>query len=475
MERKKIIGRQKELDLLQTAFNSDKSEFVAIYGRRRVGKTYLIRTAFEDKFSFQISGLANTATDLQLFNFYVALKNLDKSDTLIRPENWLMAFYQLGQYLEKLDTPKKVVFIDELPWFDGPNAGFIQALEHFWNSWASARRDVVLVVCGSAASWIINKLINNKGGLHNRVTKRIKVLPFNLKECEAFMLSKNAAFTRYQIAELYMVFGGIPFYWDEVQANLSTTQNIQAICFEEGSLLRTEFINLFSSLFAQSERHESIVYAIAQKTKGLTRGEIIALTGLPNSGRTTQILDELEESGFIIKYTPFEKKTRSSLYQLVDFYSLFYLKFIKNMGKFEENTWVSSLDNPSRRAWSGYAFEQICLAHLPQIRKALGISGIQTSASSWRSSTLENGTQIDIVIDRRDQVINLCEMKFSINPFIIDKKYDLVLRNKIAAFKAETKTRKSVYLTLITTFGLQKNQYALGLVQNDLNLDCLFE
>jgi hypothetical protein len=322
---------------------------------------------------------------------------------------------------------------------------------------------------------MINKLINSKGGLHNRVTKRMKIVPFTLHECELYLRTKNAIHDRYQIIQLYMAFGGIPFYWDEVKPGLSAMQNIENICFSENGILRTEFNNLFRSLFNKHEKHSKIVTALAKKSMGLSRDEIIAETGLPNAGSTTRILDELEESGFIQKYNPLGRKSRNSIYQLVDFYSLFYLKFIKDSQPKDLNQWINSIDNPKHRAWSGYAFQQVCLSHIPQIKKALGISGVYSTSSSWRSTGTTIGAQIDLVIDRRDQVINLCEMKFSINPFVIDTKYANELRNKIGTFKTETKTRKSVFLTMITSFGIQPNSYSTGLVQNDISMDALFD
>ncbi len=468
-----LIGRKKELSALKAMFHGNRSEFVAVYGRRRVGKTYLIRTAFDNQFTFQITGLANATTAQQITNFHVALQKYNPSANANMPVNWFYAFQELIAFLEKSPEGKKVIFIDELPWFDTQGSGFIQALEHFWNSWASARHDILLITCGSAASWMINKLLNNKGGLHNRVTKRYKIVPFTLCECEQFLKARNAVFERYQIIELFMVLGGIPFYWDEVETNLSPAQNIENICFTENGLLRKEFDNLFSSLFSHSERHLAIVNALAQKAKGLTRNELIEAIGKSNNGHITALLEELEESGFIRKYAPFGKKVRQSLYQLVDFYVLFYLRFIKDQPLYEGNNWV--IDNPKQRVWSGYAYEQVCLAHTACIKKALGISAVQTLTSSWRSSEGTTGAQIDLIIDRRDQIVNLCEIKFSINPFSIDKKYAEDLRNKISIFKQETNTRKSVFLTFISTFGLKSNAYSMGLVQNDLTMDVLFE
>ncbi len=469
-----IIGRKKELSMLKSLLASTKSEFVAVYGRRRVGKTFLIRSAFDEQFTFQITALGNAKLAQQLTNFHIALGKVYPPAENNPATDWFTAFQQLEGYIENVKDTRKIIFFDELPWFDTHGSGFIQALEHFWNSWASARNDIVLIVCGSAASWMINKLINNRAGLYNRITRRIKLAPFTLSECELFLQSKHSVLDRYQIILLYMVFGGIPFYWDEVVPGKSAVQNISDICFSDSGLLRNEYPNLFQSLFKDYKKHEDIIKTLTQKAKGITRDEIIHSSGLPNAGSTTRLLLELEESGFIRRYVPFGKKQRNSLYQLVDPYSLFYLRFIKDTVQMDQTNWLTYIDSPKYRVWSGYAFEQVALYHLPQIKHALGISGVQTSVSSWRSKSKDHGAQVDLVIDRRDQVINLCEMKYSINPFSIDKRYGEELRNKIGAFRQETNTRKSVFLTMITTFGLKTNNYSAGLVQNDLRMDVLF-
>jgi hypothetical protein len=271
-----------------------------------------------------------------------------------------------------------------------------------------------------------------------------------------------------------MVMGGIPFYLEQVDASTSAAQNINRMCFEADGILRHEFNNLYRSLFNKAEKHILVIEALSKKNKGITRKDIIAATGLTDAGSTTKILNELEESHFIRRYAPYGNKERNSLYQLIDCYSLFYLKCIRDSSNLDENTWINQLDSPAQRAWSGYAFEQACLSHIPQIKKALGISGVQTTSSSWISRAHPKGAQIDLVIDRRDQVVNICEMKFSINDFTIDKKYAEELRNKISVFKEETATKKAIFLTMITSFGLTANSYS-SLVQNSLTMDILFE
>lgn len=469
-----IIGREEEIEILKNKFASSKSEFVALYGRRRVGKTFLVRSIFDGKLTFRLTGMAQVNLQEQLTNFNDAMQEQYPNPDLKKAENWKEVFRQIGLIVEKSKQKRKVIFIDELPWLDTMHSSFIPALEHFWNSWASARKDILLVVCGSAASWMINKLINNKGGLHNRVTQKIRIEPFTLKECNELLISRKISLEHYQLVQLYMVLGGIPFYWDAVEKGLSAPQNIDKLCFARNGLLTKEFDNLFKSLFIKAERHEAVISTLAKKSKGLTRDEISSDSKLANGGGLTRLLDELEESGFIRRYTPFGKRTKSSLYQLSDFFSLFHIKWMKGQKTSGQNHWIKMIENPKYKAWSGYAFEQVCLAHTEQIKKALGISGVGTEESAWKSTQSKDGAQIDLIIDRRDGVINICEMKFSVDEFIIDKKYNTELRNKIAAFKSETHTKKTIFLTMITTFGLKANTYSLN-VPNDLKMDVLFE
>lgn len=471
-----MVGRKEELEILQSLERADESSFVAVYGRRRVGKTYLIRHVFEDKFTFHLTGIANIGLKPQLANFYAALiRHFPWLEDKPMPNDWFQIFQLLISGLESSEATKKILFFDELPWLDQPQAGFVAALEHFWNSWASARKDVILIVCGSAASWMIHNLINNRGGLHNRVTHRIRLDPFTLNECEIFLRAKSATYDRYQIVQLYMALGGIPFYLKAVNTGKSVAQNINDLCFSQKGILRTEFDNLYASLFKNARKHIAIIEALAKKSKGMERAELLKIAKIAEGGNATKILRELEESSFITKYPAFGKNTRYTLYQLTDFYSLFYLKFIKTTTELDKDFWLNAIDDPQVRAWSGYAFEQVCLMHLDQIKQALGISGVQTRSSAWIGEANGQKAQVDLVIDRRDQVINLCEMKFSLTAFNIDKKYAEELREKIGIFRAATKTQKAIFLTLVTTFGLQSSSASMGLVQNDLTMDILFK
>lgn len=421
-----------------------------------------------------MTGIARANTSQQLTNFFSVIKEFDKGvEEGNVPKNWFEAFGMLKNHLQKLNGAKKVVFFDELPWIDTPRSNFLSALEHFWNSWASNRPDIILVVCGSAASWMINKVINNRGGLYNRVTQRIRLLPFTLRETENFLRAGKVTLDRYQILQLYMVVGGVPFYLSEIRQGMSAFQEIDRLAFSPNGFLATEYNNLYRSLFNHADRHIAIVETLAGKPQGLSREGIIQSSGVKDGGTLTTVLRELEESGFINKSYPFGKKIKDSIYRLSDQYSLFYLKFIKDQHRTGAGSWLSRIDSPAWRAWSGYAYESICLQHIGAIKKALGVSGVYTEESSWIDK--DRSVQIDLLIDRRDHVINLCEVKFTQQPFVLTKPHKEEFEKKMFTFKEETQTRKSVFPTLITTFGLKDGVQSLGFIQNVVTMDDLFQ
>lgn len=456
---------------------SSKSEFLAVYGRLRVGKTFLIRSFFQNQFDFYLTGLAKGNTKQQLSNFAIFFQQYFSTE-ISTPADWLTAFHLLIKELEKKsDKDKIVIFIDEMPWIATPKSDFMMGLEFFWNGWASAKDNVLLVVCGSAASWMINELIKNTGGLYNRVTERIKLEPFTLQETESYFAYKNILLDHYQIALLYMVMGGIPFYLDQVEKGKSAMQNIEDLCFREDGKLKTEFSYIFSSLFKRGDKHEVVLKTLFDKGGALTREEIIKHTGLTSGGGISKVLSELEESGFITSFQKFGLKTAGTSYSITDFYTLFYFRFIQKEGKYQPNVWLNKVDNPAFRAWTGYAFEQLCFAHIPQIKRALQIEGVSSTIYSWLSKgdTHKKGSQIDLVIDRRDNVINLFEIKFSLHSISIDKAYHKVLLHKIQSFKEATQTQKAIFLTTLTTYGIVTNTYSGAVVQNELTLEDLFQ
>lgn len=470
-----LIGREKEIQELRQAYDSDESKFVAVFGRRRIGKTYLVREVFQDNFAFTYSGMAQASTKEQLQRFYLTLKSQEFKGGSY-PNNWIEAFYMLEQYLEGLPEGKKVVFLDELPWMDGPKSSFMPAFENFWNAWASARKDILLLVCGSATSWMVKKILKNRGGLHNRLNNQIHLQPFNLHECELYAKSINLPLERQEIMEAYMVFGGIPFYWSLLNKSLSLPQNIDTLLFGSMPKLGNEFKELYSSLFKQPEPYLDIITALAKKKIGMTREEIIANSHLATNGQLSKHLEDLENCGFIRRYQAMGSKTKNSLYQLIDNFTLFYFKFMEGRKNTDANYWSKIQMAPIFSTWSGLAFERVCLLHSEQIKKALGISGVITNEYSWRTAATDEhpGAQIDLLIDRSDKVINLCEIKYSDNPYTIDRKYMENLRNKVALFRQITKTRKGIALTMITSSGLVKNSYSMNNIHSQITADDLF-
>ena len=465
----KIIGRERETRLLKEYIDSDKSEFIAIYGRRRVGKTYLIRNVVGEKACFSLTGMENAGLKEQLTNFYITLRK--KRSDIPLPSSWLEAFDQLESWLETLGKGKKIIVVDELPWLDTVRSSFVAAFEHFWNDWASARNDIKLIVCGSATSWMIDNIINNRGGLHNRKTHQIYVAPFTLAESKQYFKAFGFRYADKEVAECHMIMGGVAYYYSLMLPSESVAQNVDRLFFCSNGELSNEFENLYRSLFKRSEDHIRIVTALASKDKGLTRKRLIETSGLNNNQKLTITLDELEKCGFIRNYTPFDGTKRDTLYQLVDSYTLFYFHFVKGNNYHDEHLWTHSINSPRYRAWSGYAFEMLCLNHIEQIKKALGLSGMQSRACSWiwKGDEESQGTQIDLLIDRADQTVNVCEIKFARSEYKITKSDYENIENKLETLLQHSKTRKSLMLTMITSFGLATNQYS-GRVQSQVTI-----
>ena len=471
-----IIGRKNECNTLLGLLDKEESQFCAVYGRRRVGKTYLIRETFHYYFTFQHTGVAKGNLKNQLAAFRDSLKSAGLSRCPI-PKNWFEAFDRLKLLIDSAPDGKKVIFIDELPWMDTPKSKMISALEHFWNGWATARpqKDIVLIVCGSATSWITKKLLKNKDGLRGRITERIKLAPFTLSECEQYVSAAGLSMVRKDILEMYMILGGIPYYWSFLKRGLSVAQNVDELFFSENAKLKDEFDALYQVLFNKPEKYIKVIEALNGRKAGLTRQEILSETCIEDGGTFNSVLDDLEECGFIRRYTSLGKKEKDAIYQLMDNYTLFYYHCIRKDRFSDENYWSHTYLTSEHNTWAGLAFERVCLQHIPQIKKELGISGILTNVASWRTSQTEShpGTQIDLLIDRGDNVITICEMKYSKDIFVIDGPYAKILDSRLSIFRTVSGTRKSLQLAFITTFGVSRNKY-INLVQNDLTMDCLF-
>lgn len=449
-----------------------------------MGKTYLVREFFDDKICFELTGIHKATLREQLENYASALSEATNSLIPLRsPGTWQEAFAQLKVFLSKHKSKgKKVVFLDELPWLNTPRSGFLKHLEHFWNSYGSKQKDLVLIVCGSAASWMIQHVMNSKGGLHNRVTGHIRLLPFSLTETMEYLKKRKLIkLDQLQVLQLYMALGGVPYYWSLVQQGHSAAQSIDDLLFVREAPLREEYSNLFGSLFDHSAYHESIIQTLSTKKKGIMRNELLRAIKLSSGGTATSILKELETSGFISSHIPFGKQSNDALYRISDEFILFHLHWIAPLGRQQTGRgyWTKKQSGPKYSAWSGYSFESICLKHIEQIKHHMRIDMIDSNESPWEyrpaKGSGEEGAQIDLLIDRQDMVINVCEMKFSRSEFTIDASYAKNLRRKMEVFRSQTATRKHLFLTMITTFGLNENTHSNSLDALDINMDALFE
>lgn len=470
----KLIGRHKEQAKLKACMESGRSEFVVVYGRRRIGKTFLVRRFFNDSYAFSFVGKHEMARNLQLAEFAKSLQKYSSSTFVPVLKNWTEAFGCLQNLLESSPvTGKKVVFFDEMPWMDTPKSDFVMALENFWNGWANMRDDILFVACGSATSWMVDKLLHNQGGLFNRITQKIYLRPFRLREVEAYLEDNHFGWNRYQIAQCYMILGGVPFYLTLLNPQLSWLSNIDELFFADAhAMLRTEYNELYATLFKRPERYLTVVKLLAERKEGFTRQEISEKTKL--TGATlTKILSDLEQCDFVLPYARFGNTKNNTIYRIKDFYTLFYYKYVKGMDSKDAHRWTHLSSTPQVASWQGFSFELLCLLHLDEIKKALGIDRILNDASAWRSKSAEWNTQVDLVIERADRNINLCEMKFSTGMYAIDKSYENKLRERMSIFQAETQTRCSTRITMVTTYGVLKNKHA-GIVNDEVLLDDLF-
>jgi hypothetical protein len=478
MKNQVLIGRNKEIAELKRCIESDRSELVVVFGRRRVGKTFLIDEFFKGQYDFTYTGGHNLEQRVQLRNFAKALKNLSGGQVSQKFGDWYDAFDALEEYLATLpDDRKKIVFIDEMPWIDSLRSDFTAAFENFWNSWAARRRDIVFIASGSATSWMVDNLVENQGGLHARITCQIYLRPFSLLETETYLKSRGCKWDRFQIAQCYMFFGGIPFYLSLIDTKKSLAQNVDNLCFERGAALAMEFNELYNALFVHAEKYVAIAKLLAQHRGGLTYSAIAAESHI-DGARLTKILNNLERCDFIMKFRYFGKKNKDCIYKLSDFYTLFYLEYIEpNKDSYDEQWWSKHCKTHSVESWQGLTFELLCLMHIRQIRNALGIGAVPTEISAWfdkaDKSSGASGSQIDLIIERDDRVIHLCEIKFSQGKFRISADYEQRLRDRMELFREKNHINISLVNTFITTYGVADGIHS-SIVDGEVVLDGLF-
>ena len=469
-----LIGRETEQALLNKYINSKQSEFIAIYGRRRVGKTFLVTESLSGRIDFDMTGIIEGDIDDQMTSFCVSLKASGYHGKL--PKNWYEAFEALKDVIAaRRDQKQVILFIDELPCLDTPRSGLIKALDLFWNGWATRQRNVKLIVCGSATTWIIDNIIDNRGGLHNRITHEMHIHPFTLRETENYLLKNHFKWNRLSVCQAYMILGGIPYYLSILDNQQSLPENIDRLYFSHDGELKQESDRLLKSLFRNPQPYIDIIRLLSQHKKGLTRTEISDKLKKETGGHLTTLLNNLENCDFIRKYHVREKKinTNNGIYQLTDFFIHFHHEFDK-LHSTDEHYWVNNINTPKQNNWYGLAFERLCMAHIPQIKKALGVDRIRTEYYSWRSKQSTPAAQIDLIIERSDQIINLCEIKYCKAKYSIDAQEEEKLRNRIYVFEQETMVKAATQLTFITTYGLNKNRHSSEVVDT-ITMDNLFQ
>ena len=472
----KLIGRDKEYTELKRCLNSDRSELVIVHGRRRIGKTFLIEEFFNQQFDFKYVGAHGMDTRRQLNNFLKVL-NSYSAKQFNHLRNWDEAFYALEEYLSTLPANRKrIVFIDEMPWMDSGRSIFVSALENFWNGWAMSQRNIMLIATGSATSWMKDKIVANKGGLHARITCNLHLAPFTLNETERYLTSRGIEWDRYQLTQTYMVLGGVPFYYSLIEPELSFTQNVDRLFFNEGALLKLEFNELYHALFDHADLYTAIVELLSKHESGMTSKDILQSLS-SKSSNIVKALKNLERSDIIEKWLQYGNKRRGAVYRLTDFFSLFYFRFLADNLSHDNEWWNNHRDSGRIFDWMGNSFELVCMKHHKQIKSALGIRGIATSLSSWQiKPNKEEGTpggQIDMIIERADRIVHLCEMKFSIGAYYIKAEYERQLRERSNLFKEMTKTNKTLVHTFITTYGVA-NVKNKSIVHSEVTMDDLF-
>ena len=470
-----LIARSKECLLLESALQKPESQFIAVYGRRRVGKTWLVREVFANRFFFTHTGYYGLSKEEQLTGFLKSLKKAGLRSECKSLTSWMDAFDLLESLIEQSPSGKKILFIDELSWMDTARCDLVPAMEHFWNAFASARKDIVLIICSSATSWVIDHVFHNKGGLHNRLTLSIHLQPFTLSEVEEYVHSLGARLSRMQIIEGYMALGGIPYYWSHIEKGMSIEQYIDYLFFRKGAILKDEYTYLFNSLFHNPEAYEKIIHALAQKRKGLTRNQLLSATGMTSAGGASKKLKELENCDFIRSFTSYGER-KENLYQLTDPFILFYYHFIEHRS-LDPQFWMHQSNTPKTNTWKGLAFELVCLLHTQEIKNRLGIGSVLTEVFSFSVQPDPeagiHGSQIDLVIKRADRVTNLIEVKYSQDEYLVSRALDDAMRRKRSDFLRITGTRNAIHLTIIAPYGIIQNSYAANF-DSVLTADALF-
>ena len=450
-----IIGRREEIRELEKCEKSKKSELVCVYGRRRVGKTYLVEQSFANLFAFRATGVESGNTRTQLKSFYQRL--VEAGDTERRvPQDWFEAFSRLERILAAENIRrsihgKRIVFFDEFPWFATPRSDFLEAFGEFWNRCGTAQGDFLFIICGSATSWIIKNILEDTGSLYNRVTSQIFLRPFSLRETELYMESRVFGWSRRQIVECQMIFGGLPYFFDLLNPDESLTWNINALIFKPHALLRHESKKLLEATLKKSPAYNDILKCLSSHYYGMQKNACFASLDI-SQGTFSRAVEDLIKCGYVHESVDRYSKGHPLRLQLIDPFLLFHYNFLEK--GYSETTRFEDFKSDTGRYnnWRGHAFEILCMYHIDHIKNALGISGVRTNSYAWVSE--KNEAQIDLVLDRDDGIVNICEEKYTDTAFAVSAEYEERLLKKMDIYRAETKTKKALKIVMICTENL---------------------
>jgi AAA+ ATPase superfamily predicted ATPase len=463
---KQFIGRKVEIAQLTALIDLPRPSIAVIYGRRRVGKSELIRHVTQGKNVLSFEGLEGQPKHKQIKNFLFQLsaqsnireKNIsDWPDALIL----LRTLTQDGQW---------IIILDEFQWMANYQNELVSVIKMIWEKYLSQNPDLTLILCGSIASFMKSKVLKSSA-LYGRTDYELNLHELNLSEISEFFPGKGSD----EVIDTAMLVGGIPKYLELISEYPSLYDALEPLAFSQDGFFKTEYDRLFASHFGKKPIFMKIIQTLATNPYGLTTGKLAKEMQVASGGTLCHQLDDLESAGFLHSIIPFDKPEGSKLrkYILMDAYVRFYHSIIR--GSMKETTppntqFHAIMSSPRYAAWAGMAFEFLCMRHHKEISRILGFHGIPyTAGPFFQRKTLDTpGVQIDLLFERSDKILVLCEMKYllaSVPGDIIDQ-----VNRKVSALQ-EKYPGRTILKVLLTKTGstetVAKKGYFFRIIRAD--------
>jgi hypothetical protein len=408
-----FVGRKNELRMLNDAYRSGKDELVVLYGRRRIGKSSLVkRFAEKKKAYYEFEALEGETTPGQINHFLQQLKKQIDDPILdsVRFANWEQVFtYLTEKVINRKSKVKKILFLDELPWMAAGRIRLVSLLKYYWdNHWKS--KHVMLILCGSVASFMVKKVLHSNA-LYGRTTIEILLKGFSPEEA-ARLLSKKRS--REETLNYQLVFGGVPKYLEQINTSQSFNKNMNTLCFSPHGIMLKEVERIFYSQFREPRTYLKIINLLKNGIFSLS--EISSKTKIPSGGGLKQYLKNLERAEMIRSYIPFDRSGNSKFkkYTLADEFLVFFFKYMgPNLRVIKESSsrrLFETLTQNSFDSWLGFAFERFCLKHAGLLALVMDFADDILLASPYFKKNDER-FQIDLLYQRADRVITVCEIK----------------------------------------------------------------